>query len=114
MVGHITGQVSGWGEHKVSDDKRKYPRREAHLEVELGFPSGEKQIVRTRDVSDGGVFLVLDKLRRPVIGEVVTVMLNNNEHNIGETFPSSDAVVVRQEEGGIGLAFIELDFVDDI
>jgi len=98
----------------VSEDKRKHPRREAHLEVELCFPSGEKQIVRTRDISEGGVFVVLDKLRRPVIGEVVTVVLNNHEHNEGEVFPSSDAVVVRQEEGGIGLAFIEFDFVDDI
>jgi len=98
----------------VSEEKRKHPRREAHLEVELGFPSGEKQIVRTRDISECGVFLVLDKLRRPVLGEVVTVVLNNSEQSAGEIFPSSDAVVVRQEEGGIGLAFIELDFVDDI
>lgn len=101
-------------EHKVSEEKRKYPRRKAHLEVELSFPSGEKVIVRTRDISEGGVFLVLDKLRRPVIGEVVNVRLNNNEQNAGEVFPSSDAVVVRQEEGGIGLAFIELDFAEDI
>ncbi|VAW69998.1 hypothetical protein MNBD_GAMMA09-1724 [hydrothermal vent metagenome] len=98
----------------MSEEKRKHPRREAHLEVELGFPSGEKQIVRTRDISECGVFLVLDKLRRPVLGEVVTVVLNNSEQSAGEIFPSSDAVVVRQEEGGIGLAFIELDFVDDI
>jgi len=98
----------------VSEDKRKHPRRTAHLEVELSFPSGEKKVVRTRDVSESGVFLVLDKLRRPVIGEVVTVLLNNSEQNTGEVFPSCDAVVVRQEEGGIGLAFIEFDFVEDI
>ena len=97
----------------MSENKRKYPRHEAHLEVELGFPGGEKQIVRTRDVSEGGVFLMLDKLRRPVIGEVVTVKLNDNEQNSDVVFPSNDAVVVRQEEGGIGLAFIELNFTDD-
>ncbi|HED32676.1 MAG TPA: PilZ domain-containing protein [Gammaproteobacteria bacterium] len=111
---HISGHASGWGKHKVSEDKRKHPRRVAHLEVELSFPSGEKQIVRTRDISEGGVFVLLDKLRHPMIGEVVTVVLNDNEQNAGEVFPSSDAVVVRQEEGGIGLAFIEFDFVDGI
>lgn len=93
---------------------RKYPRREVHLEVELNFPSGEKQTVRTQDISDGGVFLVVDKLRRPIIGEVVEVKIINDEQNTGLAFPSNDAVVVRQEENGIGLAFIELDFSDDL
>ncbi len=97
----------------VSKDQRKFPRRDLHIEVELGFPSGDKQIVRTRDVSDGGVFIVLDKLRRPMIGEVVTVKINSAAEHPENIFPSSDAVVVRQEEGGIGLAFIELDFGED-
>jgi len=98
----------------VTEEQRKYPRRKVHLEVELGFPTGEKQLVRTRDVSEGGVFVVVDKLYRPVIGEVVTVKLNDNEKDAGEVFPSQEAVVVRQEEGGVGLAFIELDFSDDL
>jgi len=97
----------------VNKEQRKFQRHQLHIEVELGFPSGEKQIVRTRDVSQGGVFLVLDKLRRPVIGEVVTVKLGESSQDSGVVFPSTDAVVVRQEEGGIGLAFIELDFAED-
>ena len=59
----------------MSKEQRKHPRRKLHIEVELGFPSGEKQIVRTRDVSECGIFIVLDRLRRPVIGEVVTVKI---------------------------------------
>jgi c-di-GMP-binding flagellar brake protein YcgR len=94
----------------VIKELRKYPRRKLHLEVELSFPSGEKQTVRTQDVSDGGVFLIVDKLRRPIIGEVIEVKIVNDENEPGVEFPSNDAVVVRQEEGGIGLAFIELDF----
>ncbi len=96
----------------MTKENREHPRKEVHLEVELGFPTGEKQTVRTRNISQGGMYLVLDKLRRPVLGEVVTVKLIENEQNKGEKFPSNDAVVVRQEEGGIGLAFIELDFGD--
>jgi len=97
----------------MDKELRKHPRQLIHLEVELGFPSGEKQTVRTQDVSDGGVFLVVDKLRRPIIGEVVEVRIVNDEQNTGVTFPSADAVVVRQEERGIGLAFIELDFANE-
>ncbi len=97
----------------MDKELRKHPRRQIHLDVELGFPSGEKQTVRTQDVSDGGVFLVVDKLRRPIIGEVVEVKIINDDQNTGVLFPSNDAVVVRQEEGGIGLAFIELNFGDE-
>lgn len=97
----------------MDKELRKHPRQQIHLDVELGFPSGEKQAVRTLDISDGGVFLVVDKLRRPIIGEVVEVKILNNEQNTGVSFPSNDAVVVRQEERGIGLAFIELDFNDE-
>lgn len=98
----------------MTKELRKYPRRIIHLEVELGFPSGEKKSVRTQDISDGGVFLVVDKLRRPVIGEVVEVKIINDAQEPGFTFPSNDAVVVRQEESGIGVAFIELDFADEL
>jgi c-di-GMP-binding flagellar brake protein YcgR len=98
---------------RLDKDKRRFERHEAHLEVELGFPSGETQLTRTRDVSEGGVFILIDKLRRPIIGEVVTVKLLEGQESPIETFPSSDAVVVRQEEGGIGLAFIELDFQEN-
>lgn len=98
----------------MTKELRKHPRRTVHLEVELGFPSGEKKTVRTQDISDGGVFLVVDKLRRPIIGEVVEVKILNDDQNTGVIFPSNDAVVVRQEEGGIGVAFIELDFGNEL
>jgi len=96
----------------LSQEKRKYTRREARFEVELGLPSGDIKLVGTRDISDGGIFILLDPMQRPVIGEVVTVKLTASQQNEGESFPSSDAVVVRQEEEGVGLAFIELDFDD--
>ena len=98
----------------MTKELRKHSRREIHLEVELSFPSGEKKTVRTLDVSDGGVYLVVDKLRRPIIGEVVEVKIISDETNSEMQFPSSDAVVVRQDERGIGLAFIELDFASDL
>ncbi len=98
----------------MAKELRKHPRRVVHLDVELTFPNGEKKMVRTQDISKGGVFLIVDKLRRPIIGEVVEVKLLSDSKDPEDLFPSNDAVVVRQEEGGVGLAFIELDISSDL
>jgi len=90
-------------------DKRKSPRKDITLSINITYPSGESQIVNTRDISDGGMFLILDKLDQPIIGELVAVELTDDPKNT-EALPSSEAVVVRQETDGIGLSFIEMDF----
>jgi PilZ domain len=90
-------------------DKRRSPRKSVKLSIKLTYPSGDSQLVHTRDISDSGVFLILDKLDKPSIGELVTVELLDDIQNT-EVFPSSEAIVVRQESEGIGLAFIEMDF----
>jgi len=90
-------------------DKRKSPRKDITLSINITYPTGESQIVNTRDISDGGMFLILDKLDQPIIGELVAVELTDNPKNT-EALPSSEAVVVRQETDGIGLSFIEMDF----
>jgi len=90
-------------------DKRKSPRKDITLSINITYPTGESQIVNTRDISDGGMFLILDKLDQPIIGELVAVELTDDPKNT-EALPSSEAVVVRQETDGIGLSFIEMDF----
>lgn len=93
-------------------EHRKSPRRQVILNVELTYPDGATQVVSTRDLSDGGMFLILDKLHRPILGELVGVQLVG-ESAEKETLPGSEAVVVHQESEGIGLAFIQMDFEDD-
>lgn len=93
-------------------DNRKFTRKNITLSVRLTYPAGETQVVHTRDISDGGLFLILDKLKRPIIGELVTVELMDAPEN-SESLPSSEAVVVRQEASGIGLSFIVMDFAMD-
>ncbi len=93
-------------------EKRRHPRRPVTLNVELAYPGGEKHIVTTRDISESGMFLILEDLNMPTIGEVVGVQLSGE--SVGkENLPSGDAVVVRQTPKGIGLAFIEMDFFDN-
>ena len=93
-------------------EKRKFPRKEIILSVKISYPTGESQLVHTRDISDGGMFLILEELDRPIIGELVSVELTDENDN-KDVLPSSEAVVVREESEGIGLSFIEMDFAMD-
>ncbi len=97
----------------MEKEKRKHPRRPVELEVELSYPSGDVKTVKTRDVSEGGLFLILDKLEKPVLGELVGVKLVGDSAD-EEVFPSEEAVVVRYAADGIGLAFIEIEVDPDI
>ena len=47
---------------------RKHPRKNIDLEVELSYPE-EVVIVHTRDISDGGMFLILDGVKSPPVME---------------------------------------------
>ncbi len=94
-------------------ENRKSPRRNIILDVELSYPTGDRQIVCTRDISDGGLFIILDQLDRPVMGELVGVkLLGDSAKN--EVLPGTDAVVVHQDSEGIGLAFIQIELDEDI
>ncbi|MCW8909985.1 MAG: PilZ domain-containing protein [Gammaproteobacteria bacterium] len=91
---------------------RKYPRKNIDLEVELSYPEEVVVIVHTRDISDGGMFLILDGVESPpVIGELVHVKLVG-ESAIKETLPESAAVVVHTDATGIGLAYVEIELDD--
>jgi len=93
-------------------ENRKSPRRDVILDVELSYPSGDKQVVSTRDISEGGIFLILDQLDRPVLGELVGVKLKGDSAE-KETLPGTEAIVVHQEPQGIGLAFIQIEVDED-
>ena len=97
----------------MDKEKRKYPRRSVELNVELSYPSGDVKTVKTRDISEGGLFLILDELEKPVLGEVVGVKLVDESAG-KEVFPSDEAVVVRYAPDGVGLAFIEIEVDDDL
>lgn len=92
----------------MDTNKRKSERRAISLSIELLYPSGDTQILHTRDMSDGGLFLIVEKLKQPTIGECVKVSLSGNDKS-KVVLPSNDAVVVRQSPDGIGLAFIEME-----
>ena len=87
-------------------EKRRHLRIGLVVEIELTLPGQKKVIVRTRNISDGGLFLVLDDIEMPPIGTEVQVRLKNQLGD-GEEPPINRATVVRHEPDGIGLAFLE-------
>ena len=93
-------------------DKRRAPRKSVTINVKITFPSGESQHSVTRDISESGIFLILDESGGPLIGELLTLELLDDAQNT-EVLPGSEAVVVRQEPDGIGLSFIDMNFSMD-
>jgi hypothetical protein len=99
-------------EMSMTKDQRKYPRRPVVLDVELSFPSGETKTVKSRDISEGGLFLVMESRDQPMLGEVIGVRLLGDSASV-ETLPSAAAIVVHQSNEGMGVAFIVMEFQDD-
>ena len=91
----------------MSDNKRQFPRQEIQIEVELNFLEDDSRTVITRDMSHGGLFIQLDNTEHYLMGEMVNLRFKNPLANFDET--AKDAIIVRHAEGGIAVAFIEID-----
>lgn len=96
----------------MSIESRKSPRHSVHIDVELIYPSGEQHHAVTRDVSDGGMFVLISSELRPVLGELVTIRLIGKS-SAKITLASHEAVVVHTAPQGIGLAYIFMELDDE-
>lgn len=93
----------------MSDNHRKHPRKEVHIDVRLAFQDSGVHLVRTRDISEGGMFLELD-LDNPSaypLGELVHVQYKDPVKN--DLYTQIDAVIVRVSSEGLAIAFVDLD-----
>ena len=90
----------------MSKDQRRFPRKEIKVSVELTFLDQPYTIVKTRDISEGGMFIEVKSADTFPIGELVNVHyldpLNDNEDTV------KDAAIVRVVEDGIAISFIEM------
>jgi len=89
-----------------SSELRRHLRIGLVVEIELTVPGKASANVLTKNISDGGLFLVVDGTQLPPIGTEVKVRLKNQLGD-GEEPPVNRALVVRHEPDGIGLEFIE-------
>lgn len=87
-----------------SSDKRRHIRTPLACRIKV-VHAGTEMIVKTRDISDGGVFVVLEPDQVPAIGSLVTGQVQG----LMEDAPILEMEVVRIEPAGVGLRFINLD-----
>ena len=91
----------------MSEDKRRFPRQEIQIEVELSFLEDTAHTVTTRNISEGGLFLQLKNADHYPMGEMVNMHFKNPLNNLEET--EKDGVIVRHANDGIAIAFIEME-----
>lgn len=89
---------------KSAASRRRYQRLPVNFEVEMTHERLGTQMLRTRNISDGGVFLVTET--PPSIGEMVSVRLRGGLGSDEEP-PLLQMRVVRVETLGCGLEFVD-------
>lgn len=83
-------------------NQRRHLRTPLRCHFKIWHDSIGEAIVTTRDISDGGLFLVMDEARIPPVGTV----LRGQVQGLMQDAPVVIMEVVRVEPGGIGLRFI--------
>ncbi len=91
----------------MNDYNRRYERHDIQIDVTVTLANNEPQIIRTHDISEGGMFLDTQNATDFPIGEMLNIKYNNPLKNDDETIV--DAIIVRLTERGVGVAFIEID-----
>ena len=89
----------------MSHDKRMHIRTSLQCKIKITHAATGEKIVKTRDVSDGGVFVVLDPDQIPPIGSIVIGQVQG----LMDDAPILEMEVVRVEPSGVGLRFVSLD-----
>jgi hypothetical protein len=85
------------------DDKRHDHRTPLKVQVKVSHPSIGDIIVPTRDISDGGIFLLTENIDVPPIGTIVQGQVQGMEVE----GPILSLEIVRMEPAGIGLKFVK-------
>ncbi|GMR01352.1 MAG: hypothetical protein BMS9Abin19_0727 [Gammaproteobacteria bacterium] len=91
----------------MSEDLRRFPRKEIQIEVELRFLEDNARTVITRDMSEGGLFLSLHDTEHYPMGEMVSLRFKNPLNDFIGT--EKDGIIVRHTDEGIAVAFVEMD-----
>lgn len=90
----------------VNNDRRVHSRTALSAKVKVVHEQFGEFVFSTRDISDGGVFIVLnDEPFAPQLGDKVTVQVQG----LPVPAPTLDMVVVRQTNDGFGLQFDQND-----
>jgi len=93
-------------------EQRRHKRARIALKVEVSHPEAGNLEVISRDMSDGGVFLLAESDARLTVGDQVRVRSKELGINGDEFGLFLKMQVVRMEQTGIGLALLEVEGPD--
>ena len=91
----------------MSKNKRQFERSEIKIEVLLSYLEDSARTVMTRNISEGGLFIILDDPDHYPMGEMVNLKYANPLTDNTDT--EKDAVIVRCTDDGIAVAFVEME-----
>lgn len=84
-------------------NRRRHPRIPMTVKVKISHPSIGEKIVNTKNISDSGLFIVVEPTEIPPIGEIVMGQVQG----MVDDPPSLPMKIVRVEKDGVGLQFDE-------
>jgi len=85
-----------------NSDNRNDLRTPMRCQVKVSHPSIGEVMVNTRDISDGGLFLLTESISMPPVGTIV----QGQVQGMGIEGPILKLEIVRLEPAGTGLKFI--------
>lgn len=86
----------------MNTNKRQHLRTKVTVQFKLFHPALGERTVTTRDVSDGGVFLILHDPGVLPVGAIVIGQVQG----LSDEAPCVEMEVVRYEAAGLGLRFV--------
>ena len=89
----------------MAHEKRKHTRTPFACRIKIISADKSELLVKTRDISDGGVFVVLEPEQIPPIGTIV----KGQVQGLLDDAPILEMEVVRMEPSGVGLRFLQED-----
>ncbi|SEL05415.1 PilZ domain-containing protein [Atopomonas hussainii] len=84
-------------------NQRNHPRTLFRCRIRLWLPEGDELVVHTRDISDGGVYILIDQQALPA---GLGLRLKGQVIDMPIEAPVVDLEVVRIEPEGLGLRFL--------
>ena len=86
----------------MSSDQRRHPRTPLKCRIKISHASIGDIVVDTRNISNGGVFIVTEDIEMPPVGTVVAGQVQG----MAAQAAVLDMEIVRVEPDGIGLKFL--------
>ncbi len=88
----------------MSSNKRNHIRTALQCQIKIWHESFGERVVTTRDISDGGVFLMLENEEQDCLA--TGLVLQGQVQGLMDQAPIVSMEVVRIEPAGIGLRFL--------